>query len=44
MYGDPDIGKVNSVRGKVRGCLSMTLDDTKRGDVNIDMINYLKHD
>ena len=42
MYGDPDIIKVNSVRVKVHEYLSMDLDYNTRGEVNIDMIKYLK--
>ena len=42
MYGDPNIGKVLSVRGKVREYLFMTLDYTTKGEVKIDMSKYVK--
>ena len=34
MYVDPNIGKFHSVRGKIHEYLSMTLDFTKKGEVN----------
>ena len=43
MYGDPNIGKVKSVRVKVHEYFSMTLDYSTKGEVKIDMRKYVKH-
>ena len=43
MYGDPKIGKIKAVRGKVHEYLAMTLDYTKRGEVKIEMIQYVQN-
>ena len=37
MYGDPNIGNVKSVRGKVHEYFSMTLDYTTKGEVRTDI-------
>ena len=42
MYEDPNIGKVKSVRGKFHEYLSTPLDYTTKGEVKIDMQNYVK--
>ena len=42
MYIKPNTVKVKSVRGKVHEYLSMTLDYTKKGEVKIDMGEYVK--
>ena len=42
MRGDPKIGKVKSVEEKFHEYLPMTLDYTKKGEVNIDMRKYVK--
>ena len=43
MYGDPKIGKIKAVRGKVHEYLAMTLDYTKRGEVKIEMKQYVQN-
>ena len=43
MYGYPKIGNVKSVRGKFHNYLSMTLDYTIKGEVNIDIREYVKN-
>ena len=37
MYGDPNIGKIKSVIGKVHEYFFMTLDYTTKVEVKIDM-------
>ena len=41
-YGDEEIGKVKSTRGKIHDYLGMTLDYTSPGEVKIDMTKYVK--
>ena len=41
-YGDDEIGKVKSTRGKRHDYLGMTLDYTTPGKVKIDMKNMSK--
>ena len=43
MYGDPKIGKIKAVRGKVHEYLAMTLDYTKKGEVKIEMKQYVQN-
>ena len=43
IFGDPDIGKVKSVSGKVCESLSVPWDYTTKGEVKIDMRNYVKN-
>ena len=43
MYGDPKIGKVKAVRGKVHDYLAMTLDYTIKGEVRIGMEKYVQN-
>ena len=42
MHGDSKIRKVRSTRGKLYAYLSITLDYTTKGEVNIDMQKYIK--
>ena len=44
MYGDPNIVKVKSVRGKIHEYYSITLDYTTKGEVKIGTQNYVKKD
>ena len=41
-YGDPNIGQVKAVRGKVHDYLAMNLDYQITGVVKINMVNYVK--
>ena len=43
MHGDSKIRKVRSTRGKLYAYLSITLDYTTKGEVNIDMQKYIKN-
>ena len=43
MYGDPNIEKVKSVRGKFHEYMSMTLYYTTKGEVKIDTRKYVKN-
>ena len=43
MYGDPNIGKVKSVRGKFHEYLSMSLYYTTKVEVKIDMQKYVEN-
>jgi hypothetical protein len=41
-YGDPNIGKVKTTRGKRHEYLGMILDYSTPGQVKVDMIDYIK--
>ena len=43
MYGDPNIGKFKSLRGKVHEYLSTNLYYTTKGEVKIDTRKYVKN-
>ncbi|KAL7564335.1 hypothetical protein ACA910_007187 [Epithemia clementina (nom. ined.)] len=42
-YGDPEVGKVKTERGKRHDYLAMTLDYTVPGEAKIDMSEYVKN-
>ena len=43
MYGDPNIGKVKSAKGKFHAYLSITLDYTTNGEVKMYIRKYVKN-
>ena len=43
MYWDTNIGKVNSVRGKVHEYFPINLDYTTKVEVKVDMQKYMKN-
>ena len=43
MYGDSNIGKIKSVRGKVHEYFPITLDYTTKVEVKTDMRKYVKN-
>ena len=43
MYGDPNFGKVKSLRGKIHEYLFVTLYYTTKVEVKIDMRKYVKN-